>query len=117
MLSEQFHSQVLVIQHSMHVIAESVHASLAQCNMCTELEVALLESLTDGDAGPAPSAPPASKAIVKQLPIELLTHQRLQQLGGSEVQCSVCRCGSALAASARACASKLSSILRAQLDS
>ena len=60
--------------------------------VAADLEAALLESLAanEGAQGSRP-APPASKAVVQQLSTETLTLQRLQQLGGSEVQCSVCR--------------------------
>lgn len=36
-------------------------------------------------------APPASKTAVKALVKEILTEERLKQLGGPDVQCSVCR--------------------------
>ncbi len=53
------------------------------------LEEALRASLEDeGAAGP----PPASKSAVKALVKERLTPERLAQLGGEDVQCSVCRC-------------------------
>lgn len=36
-------------------------------------------------------APPASKTAVRALVKEILTEERLKQLGGPDVQCSVCR--------------------------
>ena len=36
-------------------------------------------------------APPASKELVASLPRERLTAERLQQLGGPDVCCPVCR--------------------------
>lgn len=51
---------------------------------------ALQESLMDtgGVAGP----PPASKSAVQALKKETLTPERLDELGGAEVDCCVCRC-------------------------
>lgn len=41
-------------------------------------------------------APPASKRAVKALTREVLNEARLKQLGGPDVQCSVCRSTSSL---------------------
>lgn len=58
----------------------------------TGLEEALVASLADAEAeGAAASAPPAAKHIVKALVRETLTEERLEQLGGAETQCAVCR--------------------------
>ena len=49
----------------------------------------MLEALAESEGAQVPqSAPPASKAVVRHLPRELLTRERLQQLG--DAQCSVC---------------------------
>lgn len=53
------------------------------------LEEALRASLEDDGAALWP--PPAAKAAIKALVRERLTAERLAQLGGEEVQCSVCR--------------------------
>jgi hypothetical protein len=53
------------------------------------LEEALRASLEEGGAAHGP--PPAAKAAVKALARERLTAERLAQLGGDGVQCSVCR--------------------------
>jgi len=39
-------------------------------------------------AGP----PPASKKVVASLPVETVDESRLAELGGKDVECSVCRC-------------------------
>lgn len=43
------------------------------------------------DAGGATGPPPAAKSAVKALQKERLSPERLQELGGAEVECSVCR--------------------------
>lgn len=45
---------------------------------------------TGQDAAAQRAAPPASKAAVARLPVETLTAQRLQQLGGEGTRCPVC---------------------------
>ena len=56
------------------------------------LEEALVASLADAETDAAPAgAPPASKHVVKSLVRETLTDSRLEQLGGAETQCAVCR--------------------------
>ena len=63
--------------------------------MCNaELAVALAEALAESEAmsgQPSGSKPPASKHAVRGLTREKLSEQRLKQLGGPDVQCSVCR--------------------------
>lgn len=54
------------------------------------LEEALRASLED-DSGGAMGPPPAAKSAVKALRKEALTPERLQELGGAETECSVCR--------------------------
>ena len=52
----------------------------------------LLASLADAESDAAHSrAPPASRRVVKALVRETLTYERLEQLGGPETQCAVCR--------------------------
>ena len=56
--------------------------------------MALAEALAESEAmtGQQPGhKPPASKHAVKALTREKLSAQRLRQLGGPDVQCSVCR--------------------------
>ena len=56
--------------------------------------MALAEALAESDAMTGQQAghrPPASKHAVKALTREKLFEQRLKQLGGPDVQCSVCR--------------------------
>ena len=56
--------------------------------------MALAEALAESEAmtGQQPGhRPPASKHAVKALTRETLSEQRLKQLGGPDVQCSVCR--------------------------
>lgn len=56
------------------------------------LEEALVASLADAETDAAlAGAPPASKHVVKSLVRETLTDSRLEQLGGAETQCAVCR--------------------------
>lgn len=58
----------------------------------TGLEEALAASLADADGqGTAATAPPAAKHAVKALVRETLSADRLEQLGGTETQCAVCR--------------------------
>ena len=61
--------------------------------------MALAEALAESEAmtGQQPGhKPPASKHAVKALTREKLSAQRLKQLGGPDVQCSVCRWGQLL---------------------
>lgn len=56
------------------------------------LEEALMASLQDAEGGNvAAAAPPASKHAVKSLVREVLSEERLQQLGGPATECAVCR--------------------------
>ena len=66
----------------------------AHCCLPAELAEALAQSMAEADelGGARPGGPPpASKHAVRALPRELLTEQRLQELGGAEARCSVCR--------------------------
>lgn len=45
---------------------------------------------TAGQQPPPGGPPPASKQAVRQLPVEALTAERLQELGGAEARCAVC---------------------------
>ncbi|KAK9796697.1 hypothetical protein WJX73_002830 [Symbiochloris irregularis] len=57
-----------------------------------ELETTLMLALSEEDVQPSQRpAPPASRAFVRMLPKEQLTSERLQQLGGSDLPCSICR--------------------------
>lgn len=63
-----------------------------RCKHIAGLEEVLLASLADAESDAAHSrAPPASRRVVKALVRESLTDQRLEQLGGPETQCAVCR--------------------------
>lgn len=76
-------------------MAPEYNMSCSQAIRClrAELEIALLESMSEGgDEAGQRSNPPASKAFVQQLPAEALTTDRLHELGG-DVQCSICMCG------------------------
>lgn len=58
----------------------------------TRLEEALAASLADAEGqGAAATAPPAAKHAVKALVREILSADRLEQLGGVDTQCAVCR--------------------------
>ncbi len=56
--------------------------------------MALAEALAESEAMAGQQSghkPPASKHAVRALTREKLSEQRLKQLGGPDVQCSVCR--------------------------
>lgn len=62
--------------------------------MSAELAGVLAQSMAEVDAleGVRPGGPPpASKHVVRALPRERLTEERLRKLGGPEARCSVCR--------------------------
>ena len=68
----------------------------AHCCLPAELAEALAQSMAEADelGGARPGGPPpASKHAVRALPRERLTEARLQELGGAEARCSVCRWG------------------------
>ena len=60
---------------------------------CAELEEAMLSALAESaDTAQPQRRPPTSKAVLQSLPVEELSAARLQELGGADVQCCVCRC-------------------------
>ena len=69
--------------------------------------MALSEALAESEAMTGQHKPPASKHAVKALTREKLSEQRLKQLGGPDVQCSVCRWAHILHAHARGCKSEV----------
>lgn len=65
---------------------------LAQISSSVGLEEALAASLADAETeGAGATAPPAAKHVVMALVRETLTEERLEQLGGADTQCAVCR--------------------------